>query len=587
MSALVKCSNPATVLSHTLCLQVCIRLWPSCAAYLPPLTEARSMCPMYLSCLLAALPCALFAFALQFSTAAAWATREDRLRETQMALMGTLADDNSKQRKATPEPDKSAAAAAAGKDEQQREQRQSESGGAAMSGSREQQHAGASEDADAFAADVDGGGTPMHPASEGEDMDIDEEDRPGRTAAAAAARVGSTNAAAARMGDTQAMLQLQRSEQLSSLAGPAAAAAAADGGGGGGGGGLATPTASSSLAVPAGSAAGAGAHALQQVASVTSKTTGGFFAGFDWAAVKSEALRAVPTEQQQAAAKQQAAAAAGADNPASGTADEAPYNPDDDDDEEQPYDPTESGSGLPAPSAAAPPAAAGTGSAAALAAAAAAAAPVDPALPDLLPVVAGRNRRSGPGPVPGDAVWNGIFCVPGSGGGSFSADVRHVGGMSDVGSMLVAPGSAVEVIGRVALDKFAAFAEELRKSRSRTISLGVVGVSPNAAPMDAAYMHELLRGYSSKGRIGKLGLPKDIEGYLVAKSGEWGWFVRRCTVKYAAAAYVCIGMRDAGVFSSMLVQRPCGNLTCSVQNPSMICNLDSKLARTVQAEKTA
>lgn len=93
--------------------------------------------------------------------------------------------------------------------------------------------------------------------------------------------------------------------------------------------------------------------------------------------------------------------------------------------------------------------------------------------------------------------------------------------MSDVGCMLAAPGSAVEVIGRVALDKFAAFAEELRKSRSRTISLGVVGVAPGAAPMDAAYMHELLRGYSSKGRIGKLGLAKEVEGYLVARSGEW------------------------------------------------------------------
>lgn len=305
-----------------------------------------------------------------------------------------------------------------------------------------------------------------------------------------------------------------------------------------------------SLGGVAGSIAGVTSGVLQQLGSVTSKTSGstaaaaagaaggGLLGGIDWAAIKNEALKAAPAPPPAAAAaggKPKAAAAAGGGG---GTGDDdAPYNPLEDD--EQPYDPTEGYQEAPPPPPPPPPppaaaAAGGTGGSS------------DPTaagfadVPDILPVVAARPSSLPPGPGPCQLTWHGCFVVPS--GSFFSAHVQHLGGSGEVGRMLGPPGSNVNILGRVALDKFEGFARELRSSRSRTISLGLVVVAPGAPASEAGYLAELLEGYSSKGRIGKLALSKEVEGYLVARSGEregrgqgegggvWvdGWWHRTC-----------------------------------------------------------
>lgn len=90
--------------------------------------------------------------------------------------------------------------------------------------------------------------------------------------------------------------------------------------------------------------------------------------------------------------------------------------------------------------------------------------------------------------------------------------------------MLGPPGGTVSIMGRVALDKFASFAGELRSSsRSRTISLGLVMLAPGAPGPEGVFAGELLEGYGSKGRVGRLALAKEVEGYLMAASGERRW----------------------------------------------------------------
>jgi hypothetical protein len=185
--------------------------------------------------------------------------------------------------------------------------------------------------------------------------------------------------------------------------------------------------------------------------------------------------------------------------------------------DEQPYDPTEGDVSTPAAAAAGGLVGGSTDATAA----------GFPDIPDMLPVVCERPLGGPPGPSPGQLVWHGCFVV--SHGSFFSGHVQHLGGMGEPGRMLGAPGGNVSVMGRVALDKFAEFARELRSSRSRTISLGLVTVAPGAPGPEVGYCRELREGYSSKGRIGKLGLAKEVEGYLVAPSGEcsglwrWGW----------------------------------------------------------------
>jgi hypothetical protein len=346
--------------------------------------------------------------------------------------------------------------------------------------------------------------------------------------------------------DISQLLDLQRSEQLSSLD---CAASAAVG-----------PVVSndqsmiagaSSLVLPAGSVAGvAPAALLQALGSVTSKTpaaaaaAGSALAGIDWAAIKSEALKAMPAqqaggrhnqqpEQQQQQGELRSAAAAAA---ASG-GDDAPYNPDDDDDG-LPYNPTEG--------------AAGYHETEAKSSQKQAAMQQEPQqqqqqqqraadVPDLLPVISAQRPGTIAAAQPMQPVWQGSFSVPGA--SSFAAEVKYLGGVGEVGLMLGPEGAVLDIIGRVALDKFAGFTEELRKSRSRTISLGLVNCAAGAPPQDASYMRELLSSYSSKGRIGKLRLQQEVEGYLVAQGGE-------CQLAAAPLIDLCS--------NESLKNRPCG-----------------------------
>lgn len=145
-----------------------------------------------------------------------------------------------------------------------------------------------------------------------------------------------------------------------------------------------------------------------------------------------------------------------------------------------------------------------------------------PDVPDMLPLVAARPTGSPPGPAPGQLSWHGCFSV--ERGSFFSAHVQHLGGSGEVGRMLGPPGGTVSIMGRVALDKFASFAGELRSSsRSRTISLGLVMLAPGAPGPEGVFAGELLEGYGSKGRVGRLALAKEVEGYLMAASGERRW----------------------------------------------------------------
>ncbi|KIY91486.1 hypothetical protein MNEG_16478 [Monoraphidium neglectum] len=138
---------------------------------------------------------------------------------------------------------------------------------------------------------------------------------------------------------------------------------------------------------------------------------------------------------------------------------------------------------------------------------------------DLSPIVAPRpaGAAGAAGRPPGAAVWAGKFVTAGA--GRFSAVVSFLGGCGPLDLMMGPQGSSLDVIGRVAADKFTSFLEELRASRSRTVTLGVAAPPPDADPLDAAHLHDTVRRYSSSGRIGRLQMPggSAVEGYLIPR----------------------------------------------------------------------
>jgi len=85
----------------------------------------------------------------------------------------------------------------------------------------------------------------------------------------------------------------------------------------------------------------------------------------------------------------------------------------------------------------------------------------------------------------------------------------------------------LDVIGRVSLSKFSSFMEELRASRSRTVTIGIASPAPDADPIDSAHMYEAVRKYSSGGRIGRLQMAAGtgVEGYLIPRTGRWWWLL--------------------------------------------------------------
>lgn len=55
-------------------------------------------------------------------------------------------------------------------------------------------------------------------------------------------------------------------------------------------------------------------------------------------------------------------------------------------------------------------------------------------------------------------------------------------------------GALIDVMGRVSASKFTSFLEELRASRSRTVTLGVAGAAPDADAAELSNLHDAVRG---------------------------------------------------------------------------------------------
>ncbi|KAL3147452.1 hypothetical protein ABBQ38_014510 [Trebouxia sp. C0009 RCD-2024] len=129
----------------------------------------------------------------------------------------------------------------------------------------------------------------------------------------------------------------------------------------------------------------------------------------------------------------------------------------------------------------------------------------DPDLPDLVSLI-GSSGVTGQ-----KEVWRGKLHVP----GMFRAHVviDTVAGTGDIGRMFTS--SEVEVKGRVNLDKLTAFLEELRVSRSRTVSLGTLSCARAASAADHTHIVELINMYSSKQRTGVLDLEAGLEAYII------------------------------------------------------------------------
>lgn len=129
----------------------------------------------------------------------------------------------------------------------------------------------------------------------------------------------------------------------------------------------------------------------------------------------------------------------------------------------------------------------------------------DPDQPDLINLIASSDS------LPRKEVWQGKLHVPGMFRAHIVADM--LAGSGDIGSML--SGSEVEVKGRVNLDKLTAFLEELRVSKSRTVSLGTVMSARDASAADKTHLVELIEMYSSKQRTGVLDIESGLEAYII------------------------------------------------------------------------
>ncbi|DBA78424.1 TPA: hypothetical protein ACH3X2_007918 [Trebouxia sp. C0005] len=129
----------------------------------------------------------------------------------------------------------------------------------------------------------------------------------------------------------------------------------------------------------------------------------------------------------------------------------------------------------------------------------------DPDQPDLVNLIASSDS------LPRKEVWQGKLHVPGMFRAHIVADM--LAGSGDIGRMLT--GSEVEVKGRVNLDKLTAFLEELRVSKSRTVSLGTLMSAHGASAADKTHLVELIEMYSSKQRTGVLDIETGLEAYII------------------------------------------------------------------------
>ncbi|PRW33553.1 PHD finger 3 [Chlorella sorokiniana] len=111
----------------------------------------------------------------------------------------------------------------------------------------------------------------------------------------------------------------------------------------------------------------------------------------------------------------------------------------------------------------------------------------------------------------GKGVWEGQFGIPGVGAVLLTADA--LAGSGDVAGLL--GNQELEVKGRLALHKLDHFLTELRHSRSRTVTLGVLSPAADCSPEERAALHELIATYADRGRIGVAAPSRDVEAYLL------------------------------------------------------------------------
>ncbi|EFN53710.1 hypothetical protein CHLNCDRAFT_53651 [Chlorella variabilis] len=139
--------------------------------------------------------------------------------------------------------------------------------------------------------------------------------------------------------------------------------------------------------------------------------------------------------------------------------------------------------------------------------------PVDPGSPHslrylLLPAV-------DPSCLFGKGVWEGQFFVPGVGAFLLTADA--LAGSGDVAALL--GDREIEVKGRLALQKLDNFLTDLRHSRSRTVTLGLLSPADDCQPEERSALQELIGQYSARGRTGVATPSRDVEAYLLPACG--------------------------------------------------------------------
>ncbi|KXZ54341.1 hypothetical protein GPECTOR_5g423 [Gonium pectorale] len=156
---------------------------------------------------------------------------------------------------------------------------------------------------------------------------------------------------------------------------------------------------------------------------------------------------------------------------------------------------------------------------------------------DLVPVVS--RQQAGEGPLSelppdnvGEPLWTGVLRVPGPTGELVAAvEVSYLGGSGRLGPMLRCgePAGELLVKGQVKLSRVEQFFEELRRSRSRTITLALVRqlAGPQAAAVglsEAAAAAEACGGLAEfaaqhRSRTGLATPGSGLEAYLVARGG--------------------------------------------------------------------
>ncbi|GAB4816000.1 hypothetical protein N2152v2_003046 [Parachlorella kessleri] len=125
----------------------------------------------------------------------------------------------------------------------------------------------------------------------------------------------------------------------------------------------------------------------------------------------------------------------------------------------------------------------------------------------------------------GRGVWEGQFGIPGAGAFLLAADA--LAGSGDVAGMLGE--QEIELKGRVPLGKLESFLVDLRHSRSRTVTLGLLRGAADATPDERTILDDVVSQYASRQRTGfgeareyagAGGAPERIEIYIVPAGTE-------------------------------------------------------------------